>query len=295
MKKILLSVLSIGVLGLVVVYTTNAFFNDTEVSKDNTFVAGALDLKIDSTSHYAGLTCTNGIWVEDVQAVSTRQDLIGDPCDGTWDSKDLTSDKFFNLSDVKPGDEGEDTISMTVENNDAYACILVHNLRNNDNTCTGPEKVAEGGLSCGVDPNSGELAQNLNFTAWLDQGSTLGWQGKQLDSQEGDNVWQSATEPLLFTNSFGPASDVLNGKVYRLADSTNGQKLVGLQTNYVGLRWCAGTMSISGGVISCDGSSMGNNTQTDSVTADLSFYVEQVRNNSTFNCANVPLPTPVIE
>src|SRR3990172_6604409 len=99
MKKILLSLISISAVAIVAVAATGAFFSDTETSTGNTFQAGKLDLKIDAQAHYAGLTCTNGFWVEDVQGQSTRPDLIGDPCEGTWTEKDLVAgeDKFFDL------------------------------------------------------------------------------------------------------------------------------------------------------------------------------------------------------
>lgn len=290
MKRILLSLLTVGTVSTLVFGVSRAFFSDTETSVGNTFVAGAIDLLVDSEAHYAGLTCTGGVWVEDESETTTRPDLVGVDCDGTWDSTDLSVEKFFNLTDLKPGDEGENTLSLTVQDNDAYACVLIHNMQNDDNGLTEPESEVDATDGAG----NGELAQNLYFTSWLDQGVTPGWQGKGKDEGEGDNVWQFQTEPLLFTNDFGPASDVLNGKIYRLADSTNGQKLVGGETNYLGLRWCAGTMTVDDGtgVITCDGAGMGNDTQTDLVTADMTFYVEQVRNNSSFDCNNLELPTP---
>ena len=52
MKKILYSLLSIGAVALVAVAATGAFFSDTETSVDNTFIAGELDLQIDSECQY---------------------------------------------------------------------------------------------------------------------------------------------------------------------------------------------------------------------------------------------------
>ena len=57
MKKILLSLLSIGAVSGVAVLATGAFFSDTEESVGNVLQAGSLDLKIDSEAHYAGLVC----------------------------------------------------------------------------------------------------------------------------------------------------------------------------------------------------------------------------------------------
>jgi len=68
-------------------------------------MAGTIDLKVDSECHYNGKTCDNGKW--------TGTDI---PCACLWAEKDLTpQDVFFNFSDVKPGDKGEDTVSLRVQ------------------------------------------------------------------------------------------------------------------------------------------------------------------------------------
>jgi hypothetical protein len=121
---------------------------------------------------------------------------------------------------------------------------------------------------------------------------TPGWQGKGEDEGEGDNKWQGPQyEPLLFSNQSGPASDVLGGKSYPLADITTpgGLPMAPGITNYIGLAWCAGTQSIVGNTITCDGSTLGNIVQTDMMEATIAFRVEQSRNNPNFRCA--PLVT----
>jgi len=270
MKKILLSLAAVGAVAGVAIASSGAFFSDTETSVDNTFQAGAVDVKIDSQCHY----------FQDGSEVGCNDF-------GTWTSGDLSQEKFFSFADVKPGDWGENTISLTVENNPAWACMQIGNMTNNENTLTDPEQQAGDTTS---DPNGGELAQNLHFTAWLDQGTTAGWQGHNVDSHEGDNIWDGPTdEPLLFSNQEGPASDVLGGKTYTLADASGGfGPLQGNVTNYIGLQWCAGDMTISGSTITCDGSTMGNESQTDSLTADVSFYAVQSRNNAGFLCSSLP-------
>jgi predicted ribosomally synthesized peptide with SipW-like signal peptide len=259
MKKILLSLLSIGIVAVVAVYATNAFFSDTETSPDNRFTAGAIDLEIDYEGYY-------------------NKAVDGNPNAGKWSFKNLTSEKFFDFDDVKPGDFGEGTISIHVFNNDAWACVTIDQLSSLDNSCTEPEGVAEGG-PCGSD---GELANNLFFTAWMDNGN---------------NIWDE-NEPLLFANQYGPASDVLNGRTYAFADSTTGGgPLLGSHDYFIGIKWCAGAMEIipETGVIACDGSSMGNESQTDSVTANISFYVEQSRNNPNFVCPVEPAYSLTLE
>lgn len=149
----------------------------------------------------------------------------------------------------------------------------------------------------------GELAQNMKFAAWLDQGTIPGWQNTPTtttDAGEGDNVWQGdPAEPLLFSNKTGPASDVLGGKTYALADSTTlGGPMAPNVTNYIGLQWCAGTQVVDSTLdtITCDGSTLGNIVQTDSMVANIAFRVEQSRNNEDFTCVErvVELPDPVL-
>lgn len=58
MKKILLSLGTIALVGVAVVGGTGAFFQDTETSTGNIFVAGAIDLKVDHTyAEYNGERC----------------------------------------------------------------------------------------------------------------------------------------------------------------------------------------------------------------------------------------------
>jgi hypothetical protein len=58
-------------------------------------------------------------------------------------------------------------------------------------------------------------------------------------------------------------------------------------TNYVGLAWCAGKMTLEGeygNKIVCDGAEMGNEYQGSTMMADLIFYAVQSRNNQDFDC-----------
>ncbi len=99
MKKILISVSIIAGVAAIVVGATTAFFSDTETSTGNTFTAGAIDLTVDSQASYNG------------QSVA----------EATWTATDLGAEhKFFNFADVKPGDSGENTISLHVNDKDAW-------------------------------------------------------------------------------------------------------------------------------------------------------------------------------
>lgn len=255
---------------------TGAFFSDTETSTANTFAAGAIDLKIDNTSYY------NGVFNQDT----------------SWELVDLTVEKFFNFLDLKPGDFGEDTISIHVDTNDSFICAEVTLTSNDDNGLTEPESLVDqtGGVG------EGELAQNVHFIWWAD---------------DGDNVFENDENII----SQGPIGDLpLNQSVeIALADSETNiweeapGPIPGDETVYVGKAWCFGNMTLApiaqdnngqlgtpgqldsngpdirGEGFVCDGSSFGNGTQTDSLTADVTFSAVQARHNPDFLCVPAPV------
>lgn len=285
MKRFLTSVITIAAVFGIGYLSSVAFFSDSETSTGNLFQAGAVDLKVDSECHYYHYNPSHPNAINNQALGILGYYDVGCGDFGTWDSTDLTQEKFFNFTDVKPGDLGETTLSLTVVDNDAWACMYVENVIDAENDRIDPE-VEAGDLT--DDPQGGELAKNLKFTAWLDQGIKEGWQGKYVDEAtgdkgEGDNFWQGqSTEPLLFVNQ--PITS--EGVALALADAAAiGGPLKGGVTHYFGLAWCAGDMVVGpGNTLFCNGEPMGNEAQTDSLTADVRFYVEQARNNPNFVC-----------
>ncbi len=314
MKKILLSVGILAVVGAIVVGATGAFYGDTETSTGNTFTAGSIELKVDSESYYNGMVCTEDGW----QPSNNEEfgEVVGFPiqgtnCDGTWEETDLEGGvhTFFNFLDLKPGDHGENTISLHVYDNDAWGQFVIDGIIDRDNSCTDPEDAedAENG-NCSNPNGDGEIDDYLLFTGWLDQGRTPGFQnvdadgnlidrddnsenGIQLvDSLEGNNIYDSEYEgvPFWYEENIGnlthELSDVLSAAYdyYCLdyenvsADGHNDYglcqglafdgRMVGSTTYYFGLAWDFPLES-------------GNDAQTDEYTADMTFKVEQFRNN----------------
>lgn len=284
MKRILISILTIALVGTAGFAATRAFFSDTETSVGNTFAAGEIDLLVDNESY---VTSSSGT-------------LIASP-DTSWTLDNLTGHLFFNFRDLKPGDLGEDTISLHVNNNDAWLCAAARVTDNSDQTCTEPE--LEDDLDC-TNPGlgTGELADNINFAFWAD---------------DGDNVYETGENIFLQ----GPIDNV-NGKI-ALADSlTNvwgpAGALPGGSDRYIGKAWCFGNLTpvgvnqdnsgktgtngplARGTGVTCSGASDANNAaQTDRAMGDIQFYAEQSRNNNSFTCANnytpnwpTPTPTP---
>ncbi len=281
MQRIILSLaLILMTAGALAFGATSAFFSDNETSAANVFTAGAIDLKVDNESYYNGLFNENTSWSED--------DLDGN----TY--------KFFDFDDLKPGDYGEDTISLHVETNDAFLCADVKLTSNDENSQTEPE-VFEDTTDGPV--GEGELAELVQFMWWAD---------------DGDNVLEDDEEVL----SEGTLGSLDVGETFplTLADSdTNiwntlqaGGSVAGDETYYIGKAWCFGEMAAlpvdqdgesnvmspagdnagteeagepEDGGYTCDGSELGNESQTDSLTADISFSAVQARHNDNYLCA----------
>ena len=142
--KILASLVLIGIAISGITFGTVAFFSDTEASIGNTFTAGKLDLLVDSKCKYNGAT----------------QEFC------TWGAKNLvTGDLFFNFVDVKPGDYGEDTVSLHVVDNPSCGFIHLVKTSDSDNGCNEPEMVAEPDCTLTGD---GELDENLVIKIYKD-------------------------------------------------------------------------------------------------------------------------------
>lgn len=140
------SLLVIGVVGAFATGSTMALFNDTEVSDDNVFAAGELDLQIDHDETY------NGEYLEE-----SSFPLVDNP------------NAFFTLDDVKPGDTSNSTISLHLEDNPGYIWMQLNQTSDAENGCTEPEEEVD--TSC-ADPGEGlgELDDELEMVLWYDDG-----------------------------------------------------------------------------------------------------------------------------
>lgn len=268
-KRVVLALGMIVVVSAILISGTGAFFSDSESSTGNVFTAGAIDLKVDSEQHYNNAVCEGGVWVVANPTVP-QYPVEGSECGGTWgqdgDGLDIVNEQFFNFGDIKPGDEGENTISLHVVNNDAWVCADVSNLANDDNGLTEPESLVDSTDGAG----DGELQQTMLWKVWRDDG--LDEFGHHIDGAvPGDNIYQDGEVVLTEGN---PSEGSLS--VY---DSTTGTgPLVAGTTGYVGVAW------------SLPGAS-GNETQTDSLTGDIGFSVVQSRNNGEFVCGESDVTT----
>lgn len=110
---------------------------------------------------------------------------------------------------------------------------------------------------------SEDISKDLNVVVWED---------------EGDGIYEVGEDVLY-------QGDLVDADI-AIADHLNGTKIIGDTTKYIGLAWCFGnqTVSESTATITCDGSSIGNEAQGDTLSATLTALVEQWRNNAEFEC-----------
>lgn len=275
---------------------TSAFFSDTESSTGNSFTAGAIDLKIDNDSYYNGNRCVEtapDVWQWQGPSLFPEPNT---PCTTSWHLTDLDpSHLFFNFTDLKPDDDGEDTISLHVDDNPAYVCLDMTLTSNNDISSVDPE-LCDGDQPEDINDSwDGELAQNLQMFWWAD---------------DGDNVYEQGETPLM--NGVQTVSDMFGPDFIfsvALADALNNVwtpnspgPIPGGQTHYIAKAWCFGTMGLTplaqdglgtdgpqepgreGTGYTCDGSALNNITQTDGVTLDVGFRAVQSRHNEQFLC-----------
>lgn len=228
MKKIIGLGIAVAVVIALVTTGTFALFSDTETSSPNTFTAGIIDLEVDAEN-------PTGV-------IFAAQD---DPLPEIFD--------YLPASDIKPGDDGEVTLSLHLKanSNDADLWMQITNL------------VDDGGLNPESETGTDDVISDaIEVLIWLDEGSTVGWQGTGTDSEEGDNIWQDGEDILFGTVAAG------GGTLYSLS-TTNSGKLtvmddaVASTTYYVGWYWILP-------------STVGNEAQGDYCTFDIVFGADQI-------------------
>lgn len=242
-KKILISLSVIAAVAVLAIGGTIAYFSDVETSTGNTFTAGELDLIVD--------------------------------IDGK-DQNPLT-EKLFDLDDMKPGDLGEKTISLKVDDNPACGFVNINVTTDLDNSCNEPEKADE--PNCKLD-DVGELNDQVQFAIWDDNS----------ESGACNNVYELGEQILvqgpLTANHYYSIGDL---PIKDVSKPNNGAKCYGVA-------YCFGTWKVTpvGDVmkVKCDGSLINNSAQSDSFTADLIITAQQKRNQYPDGCPPVGELTP---
>ncbi|WP_257299954.1 VWA domain-containing protein [Haloarchaeobius sp. FL176] len=170
---------------------TTALFNDREGFIGNSLAAGSLDLKLDYKATYLGgagrLDDIVGMGYPNAEdlgdgrylldqapspaSMQAWEDLVtGEQFDFCSDETDeflVNGDDIpvFTLSDIKPGDCGEVTISFHICDNPAWLDLSGSILENQENGQTEPELADEGEDGDGV----GELADLIEVCVWYDE------------------------------------------------------------------------------------------------------------------------------
>lgn len=294
-SRIILGLILIVGAGGALASGTNAFFSDTESSTGNMFTAGDIDLKIDNDSYYNGNRCTNVGTTENPDFQWAGESEFPEPgtdCSTSFPPSDLDNGLlFFNFTDIKPSDDGEDTISIHAGSNEAYACLDMALTSNDDNSTVEPETDAGDTAEDVNNTWDGELAQNLQMFWWAD---------------DGDNVYEigenSITEGVLSVSAMFGEDETFTATLADSEENIWGELggIPGNQTRYIAKAWCFGTLAMTPlpdssdtgpqtrpGFFSCDGSAQSNITQTDGITLDVAFRAIQTRNNNQFQCDGV--------
>ena len=116
-KKMLLSILIIGVVAVSAGAGTWAYYSDTETSNDNTLTAGTLDLQLDGANGIAGVSISN-VAPGDLDVTA---DTILVSNEGTIDGT-LTA-SVSNVGDSENGCANDaETDDDDTTSNDGYAC-----------------------------------------------------------------------------------------------------------------------------------------------------------------------------
>ncbi|AZQ13438.1 VWA domain-containing protein [Halorubrum sp. PV6] len=196
-RKLLAGLGAVGVASAGAGLGTTAYFNDTETFAGNSLTAGELNLLVDWQQTYDfgnGHTFINAHPDHDGDGEQSISDGDGgqikysdyvdidDPdstgenlpilnCDNIppIDEADFRTDPvtgnqmdtLVQLTDVKPGDEGEITFSLHLCDNPGYVWMQADNVSESEGVDTDPELAVD-------TPDGGDLAQFINAKLWYD-------------------------------------------------------------------------------------------------------------------------------
>ena len=251
LNRVVIAVATIAIVATAGFLSTRAFFSDTETSVGNVFAAGSLDLEI-------------GI------------EGAGD--DTNFAPKSIPGNQsLFIFNDMIPGDSDTGYFRMK-SSQDAWVCLAGDLTANYENGRLDAEEAA-GDTTAGTGPNGGELSQYMQIAIW------------EANNNNTDGVVGTSENDTLRVMSL---EDFANGEYVALQDSATGDNplLSSVEEQYE-FAYCFGEftnvadVTANGGTLDCDGSSAGNDAQTDSTEMTIHFYAEQMQNNDNFVCGGL--------
>jgi predicted ribosomally synthesized peptide with SipW-like signal peptide len=256
-RKALAGLATIGAAGAGAGLGTSALFNDTESFNNNSITAGTTNLIVEAkvAALSSGLESSEGA----VSIQDADNEVDGDAGVG------------ITATDIKPGDSFVVGFNVTVENNPMYVAAKAANVSNEGGSTTEPEPT----------PDNGELGGKIN--------TVLGYDGATDGSDANNFTWDQSgamapNNPEVGTgggvtlNSFLSGLET-DGFLYRDPDTSaeptnNGQGHGTASPTELGggdnvTHWQYFEIPIG----------VGNEIQGDSISWDVTWYGEQVRNN----------------
>ena len=249
---------------------TSAFFSDTEELENNSLTAGTLDMSVT-----ASIVAANDFWAD--------QESFQLGASTTADGQDAVVGLV--VDDAKPGDWGIVCCEIEVLDNPGYVQVCTEEFAEAGGANPEPEQAAEGDAD-----NDADLGEFLLSTVWQDYaGPTDGSAGgTKTDLTDLDPVFNNASDLLGLTYA-DPDSDGVVDADQHHTNAREANAILDVNDGGYIVKDDQGMPLAVGGV---DGDSyvfyllleipyaVGNEIQGDSLSFDLVFKTEQVRNNT---------------
>lgn len=268
-RKILAGLGAVGAAGAAAGLGTTALFSDEEAFENNTITAGTTNLKV-----------TLGVVDADADDGSGGNPTVTfDPDPKTADGSVKTG---IDINDMKPGDAVIVRVTVEIEDNPMYVSVEATDATDSENR-PNPEPEPSPGPDSGTDGLQGEGDLDNKLDA------TLGWDSDR--SNLHDNSLEGSIEPESGFDGTKSATDLIEalqtGFVYRGRNGEGGSPPGGHGESGADLTRIGGDASDSNvdreqvtHFIKFElPTSVGNVVQGDSLSWDLVWEAEQVRNN----------------
>jgi len=270
-RKALLGLGTVGVAGAGAGVGTSALFSDTESFEDNTITAGTQNLIVN-----AGIV-DDSTFDGNAGSVSIENTTV----DGAEPAVGIT------VEDIKPGDSFVIGVDPVVTGNPGYLALTGDVTENADNVNTEPEVGVDGNITNSTD-TQGTQGELLNYLEITSLGYESGDANNGAPSSPVSPITDDAGFPGDFPNSTGnsiPLADLLSGLLYRGQGGgpPAGHGAAGDPATRVGgdtTQTNVDTDRVTHLVEFTLPLNVGNVVQGDSLTFDLTWSLEQVRNNS---------------